>query len=158
MVVACSYKILWPKIDFWHILACFGPFLECKNAQNWNGRPTIVYGSINLKIFLGGPDTYKKLPCEDGSPNPKIFFFGPGYWACSINIPTCLLLIFGGVLMVTNVINPWLTIQVHCALGYMEELYLSEDDIDSSGWKFNSVAAAGRCYSRTGPILIKLAS
>ena len=79
MVVACSYKILWPKIDFWHILACFGPFLECKNAQNWNGQPTIVYGSINLKFFLGGPDTYTKLPCEEGSPNPKFFFFGPGY-------------------------------------------------------------------------------
>ena len=34
--------------------------------------------------------------------------------------PTCLLLVFGGFLMVT--------IQVHCALGYMTELYLSEDD------------------------------
>ena len=74
MVVACSYKILWPKIA-WHILACFGPFLECKKAQNWNGRQTIVYGSINLKFFWGGPDTYTKLPCEEGSPNPNFFFF-----------------------------------------------------------------------------------
>ena len=36
---------------FLHVLA---RFLECKKAQNWNGLPGIVYGSINLKFFLGG--------------------------------------------------------------------------------------------------------
>ena len=86
MVVACSYKILWPKIDFWHILACFGQFLECKKAQNWNGQPTIVYGSINLKKILGGPDTYTKLPCEERSPNPIFFFFG------SVKVPYGLII------------------------------------------------------------------
>ena len=54
-------------------------FLECKKAQNWNGQQTIVYGSINLKFFWGGPDTILELPCEERSPNPKKNF-SPGYW------------------------------------------------------------------------------
>ena len=46
--VACSYKILWPKIGF----AYFGLFLECKKAQNWNQWLSVVNGSITLKFFV----------------------------------------------------------------------------------------------------------
>ena len=70
---------------FWHLLACFGPFLECKNAQNWNGLPGIVYGSINLNFFGGAPKTYLQLPSERRGWNP--IFFGPGYWVSLKVIP-----------------------------------------------------------------------
>ena len=74
MVVACSYKILWPKIDFLHILACFGPFLECKKAQNWNGLPGHVYGSINLKFFWGLPRPICNYP-PNGQAEIQFFFW-----------------------------------------------------------------------------------
>ena len=51
-------------------LLCLWQCLECKKAQNWHGQQTIVYGSINLNFFGGGPDTILELPCEEGSPNP----------------------------------------------------------------------------------------
>ena len=80
MVVACSYKILWPKINFFllHILACFGPFLECKKAQNWNGLEGHVYGSINLKFFWGLPRPICNYPPKSEA-EIQFFFFGPGY-------------------------------------------------------------------------------
>ena len=72
--VFTSKSDFWPFYWFWIFWLRFQLFLHCKNPQNWNGQQTIVYGSINLKFFLGGPDTYTKLPCEERSPNP-IFFF-----------------------------------------------------------------------------------
>ena len=77
MVVACSYKILWPKIDFWHILACFGPFLHSKNAQNWNGLPGHVYGSINLKKKFGGSQDLFATTLRRARLKSKFFFFWP---------------------------------------------------------------------------------
>ena len=76
--VFTSKSDFWPFYWFWTFWLRFQLFLHCKNPRNWNGQPTIVYGSINLKFFWGGPDTYTKLPCEERSPNPKFFFFGPG--------------------------------------------------------------------------------
>ena len=73
--VFTSKSDFWPFYWFWIFWLRFQLFLHCKNPQNWNGQQTIVYGSINLKFFLGGPDTYTKLPCEERSPNPNFFFW-----------------------------------------------------------------------------------